>query len=441
MKRVVPVATFALLCAGLWVLPGLVPWPDGPIAAALLSTQAFLRRHLLTSILPAFLIAGAISALVNRAAIVRYLGPDAPRPVAYGVAAIGGGATALCSCMVLPLFAGIYMQGAGLGPAIALLYVGPAISVMAILLTATVLGLEIGLARAVAAIVLGLLVGVLMQRIFAERVERPSSAPAPAEGEASGPRGWKVAVLLALIVGLTAAAHWAWTGDIRATLVCCPGGEHYYQVEGRIVYRDAERMRIKDSAGFVHDVPRWQIESVNQRPSPGTAPGAMRRWGVVAAGSVLLLSLVIVWLKSEDVKNWMGESWALGRRIIPIFLLGVFVTGFLFGHPGQDGLVPREWVTAVVGGRGPLANAAASVAGAGMYFATLTEVPILRGLLDAGMGHGPALALLLAGPAVSLPAMLAIRQVIGTAKTAVYVLLVVCTATLAGLIFGLVPLG
>ena len=439
MKRALPVAALVLLCVVLWFLPGMVPWPEGPIAAAMLSTQSFLRRHLLTSILPAFLIAGAIGGLVNRAAIVRHLGPDAPRPVAYGVAAVGGGVTALCSCMVLPLFAGIYMQGAGLGPAIALLYVGPAVNVMAVLLTATVLGLPLGLARAMSAILLGILVGVAMQRIFLN-VGRESPAPQPATGEASGPAGWKVAVLLLLMVGLTAASHWAWTGDMRATLVCCPGGKHFYEVKGRIVYRDAERLKIEDSRGFVHDVPRWQLESLRQNPSPGAAPGAPARWTVVGVGLAVLLALLVVWLDADDLRDWMGETWHLSRRIIPLFLVGIFVTGFLLGHPAHEGLVPERWVVGLVGGEGIAANMAASVAGAGMYFATLTEVPILQGLLETGMGRGPALALLLAGPAVSLPAFLAIRQIIGTAKAVVYILLVVGTAIVAGLVFGLLPL-
>ncbi len=351
---------------------------------ALAMMHEYAREHVLLCLVPAFFIAGAISVFVSQQAVIRYLGSKAKRWVAYSVAAVSGTILAVCSCTVLPLFAGIYKRGAGLGPASAFLYSGPAINVLAIILTARVLGLELGIARAAGAIIFSVVIGLLMALIFrkeeTERQESFAELPIP---EATRPL-WKTAMFMAFMVVFLVFANWA-----------------------------APRIPV----GF------W-------------AAAHRAKW--VIAGIALLLTVLSarLWFSSEERSGWYGSTWGYALQVLPLLFGGVLVAGFLLGRPGHEALIPGTWVAAMVGGNSLFANFFASIVAAFMYFATLTEVPILQGLIGAGMGKGPALALLLAGPALSLPNMLVIRSILGTKKTVVYTCLVVILSTTAGMFFG-----
>lgn len=351
---------------------------------ALAMTHEYAREHVLLCLVPAFFIAGAISVFASQQSVMRYLGASAKRWVAYAVAAVSGTVLAVCSCTVLPIFAGIYKRGAGLGPASAFLYSGPAINVLAIVLTARVLGLELGVARAVGAIGLSVIIGLLMAFVFRHEEEERQQAfvglPVP---ETARPL-WKTVWFMASMVAFLVFANWA------APTV--PVG--FWAA----VYRA-----------------KWVVA------------------GLALASTILSVRL---WFDREERAEWYSSTWSYALQVLPLLFGGVLVAGFLFGRPEHEALIPNRWVVALVGGNSLLANLFAAVVGAFMYFATLTEVPILQALVGAGMGEGPALSLLLAGPALSLPSMLVIRSVIGTRKTAVYVALVVVFSTLAGVTFG-----
>jgi len=292
---------------------------------------------------------------------------------------------AVCSCTVLPLFAGIYGRGAGIGPATAFLYSGPAINVLAIVLTAKVLGPELGIARAVGAVVFAYAVGLLMAFTFrrSEAERQAGFAAIPAE-EPARPL-WKNAVYMMAMVAVLVFGAWG---------------------------------KPREPVGWAMAV--FDI-----------------KWYLSGAGLLATLAMVWVWFSREERRDWVESTWGFAQQILPLLFAGVLIAGFLLGMPGNDrGLIPSSWVAHLVGGNSLGANLFAAVAGALMYFATLTEVPILQGLLGSGMGSGPALALLLAGPALSLPNMLVIRSVLGTKKTAVFVAYVVLLSTVAGLIFG-----
>ena len=359
---------------------------QGSIFEAFAMLHEYARDHVLLCLVPAFFLAGAISVFVSQASVMKYLGARASKWVAYPVAAVSGTVLAVCSCTVLPLFSGIHKRGAGLGPATAFLYSGPAINALAIILTARVLGLEIGIARAVGAVAFSVVIGILMQLIFRkDELARAEAAAAPIDLPAPKRRLWQDGVYFAGMIGVLVFANWG-------------------------------------------------------RPSgTDSAVWAMVFQGKWVISTVLLLGLIAMiarWFRREDLGAWVESTWGFAKQILPLLLAGVLVAGFLLGRPGHDGMIPSQWVARLVGGNGLFANFFASIVGAFMYFATLTEVPILQGLLGSGMGKGPALALLLAGPALSLPSMLVIRSVLGTKKTVVYVSLVVGLSTIAGLAYG-----
>ncbi len=359
----------------------------GPIKEALLMLQEYAREHVLLCLVPAFFIAGGISVFVNQQAVIKYFGVKANKVLAYGVASVSGTILAVCSCTVLPIFSGIYKRGAGIGPATAFLYSGPAINVLAILLTARVLGMELGIARAVGAVVFSVVIGLMMHFIFLkEEREKASSAGEIAVGEEEEERPlWKNALYFASMVAFLVFANWS--GAARG--------------EGGLW---AFILKIK--------------------------------WLLAGLSLFFLLLMLASWFKKEELKEWTASTWTFAKQILPLLFIGVAVAGVLLGRPGHEGLIPSTWVAGLVGGNSLFANFFASFAGALMYFATLTEVPILQGLIGAGMGKGPALALLLAGPALSLPNMLVIRSVMGTKKTMVFVALVVAMATGTGYFFG-----
>jgi uncharacterized membrane protein YraQ (UPF0718 family) len=355
------------------------------------------------------------------------------------VASVSGTVLAVCSCTVLPLFAGIYKMGAGLGPATAFLYSGPAINVLAIILTARILGLELGVARAAGAILFSIIIGLLMHIIYRKEEEQKTTAQmAMPEPQTARPL-WKNALYFASMVGILVFANWARSGDIRAVFLCCPGGLTTYQVEGALISKTEQSLKILDTSGEIREVPADLLQQVEDVRKNSIYELIYRiRWLLV----VLLLGgfslMVLGWFTKHEIGEWLAATWGFAKQILPLLLLGVLVAGFLLGRPGHEGVIPTKWINAAVGGNSIRANLFASVAGAFMYFATLTEVPILQGLLGAGMGKGPALALLLAGPALSLPSMLVLRSIMGTRKTAVYVCLVIVMATISGMIFGAV---
>ena len=363
---------------------------------------------------------------VGQESVLRYLGPRAPRPLAYGVASVSGTILAVCSCTVLPLFAGIYRMGAGLGPATAFLYSGPAINVLAIVLTARVLGLRLGIARALGAIVFSVVVGLAMELLFrADEEERIEAALVAADPPAGRPL-WQNALFLADMVVILVFANWGRPDR--------PKGAWYaiWQAKWMITGAAAAALAVMLVAWFGL---RWWKVLAAALPAAGLAVAFPDRPQVPFVAGVIGLSVLIA-PRKDEAGDWFEQSWGFARQILPLLAAGVLVAGLLLGRPGHEGLIPSSWIASAVGGNSFAANFFASVAGAFMYFATLTEVPILQGLLGNGMGQGPALALLLAGPALSLPNMLVIRSVLGTKKTVAYVSLVVVMATLTGMIYG-----
>ncbi len=326
----------------------------------------YLSAHVLTCLVPAFFIAGAIAVFVSQAAILKYFGPQAKRWLSYSVASVSGGILAVCSCTVLPLFGGIYKRGAGLGPAIAFLYSGPAINVLAIVYSARLLGYDLGAARAIGAVAFAAGIGLIMAFIY--RKEESAKDAREFAALCADPESkslWQQLIFFAILVGiLVTAASKAWIGT-----------------------------------------------------------------GILGAALVVVLWR---WFNKDEIVQWMKETLHFVRLIAPWLLVGVFAAGII------KYAIPESVVTDYVGGNSILANFIASFLGALMYFATLTEVPIIRAFMDLGMGKGPALALLLAGPALSLPNMLVLRSIMGTKKTLTYVVLVVVFATITGFVFGLI---
>ena len=413
---------------------------DNAITESLHLVKWYARAHVLLCLVPAFFIAGAISVFVSQASVIKYFGAKANKVLAYAVASVSGTILAVCSCTVLPLFAGIYKMGAGLGPATAFLYSGPAINVLAIILTARVLGFEIGIARAAGAIVFSVVIGLLMHLIYRkEELEKANSQMTMPEPQLNRPL-WKNALYFASMVGILVFANWARSGDIRAVFLCCPGGLTAYKIEGTLLSQTEDTVTFLDTSGETHEIPAELLQNIEDVKKNNLYELIFRfRWILVIILLAGFAVMILSWFTRGELRQWVGASWGFAGQILPLLLAGVLVAGFLLGRPGpgHEGIIPAEWVNAAVGGNSVWANLFASIAGAFMYFATLTEVPILQALMGAGMGKGPALALLLAGPALSLPNMLVIRSVMGTQKTVVFVLLVIVMASVSGVLFGM----
>jgi uncharacterized membrane protein YraQ (UPF0718 family) len=432
-------ALIATVFAACFYLPVGVPRFNGAVQESLQLVRWYAREHVLLCLVPAFFIAGGIAVFISQASVMKYLGARANKALAYGVASVSGSVLAVCSCTVLPLFAGIYKMGAGLGPATTFLYAGPAINVLAIILTARILGVEMGIARALGAIVFSIVIGLLMHLIYRrEESTRAAVQTAMPEPQVARPL-WQNAAYFASMIGILVFANWARSGDVRAVFLCCPNGLSAYKVEGKLVSRTADTVTILDTDGQTRALPANLMMGMEDIRSSSLYQSIYTiRWVLVAA---LLAGFALMagrWFSRSELREWVEATWGFTKQILPLLLIGVLVSGFLLGRPGPDheGLIPAKWVDAAVGGNSLRANLVASVAGAFMYFATLTEVPILQGLIGAGMGKGPALALLLAGPALSLPSMLVIRSVMGTGKTVVFVSLVIVMATISGIVFG-----
>lgn len=410
----------------LFFLPVGLPRFDGALHEGLALTKWYAQEHVLLCLIPALFIAGGISTFVNQGAVMRYLGPKANKAAAYGVASVSGTILAVCSCTVLPLFGGIWMRGAGLGPATAFLYSGPAINVLAIVMTARILGLELGLARALGAVVFSVVIGLAMHFVFRrEEQARAAAAAEMPDVEARRPL-WQNVLFFASMVGLLVFANWS--QPVETTGIWAGIFAWKWPLAGAFALGLAVALGLW--FGF-----RWRGLALAAAPVVLLSvmfPNAPLIPFIVGCAGLVVLCVT----NPGEGREWLEATWTLSKQIIPLLIAGVFLCGLLLGRPGHEALIPSAWVSQSVGGNSLLANAAASVVGAFMYFATLTEVPILQGLLGSGMGKGPALALLLAGPALSLPSMLVLRSIMGTRKLAVYVALVVVMATLTGLIYG-----
>ena len=397
------------------------------IYEALALVKWYAQEHVLLCLVPAFFIAGVIAVFISAEAVIKYFGAKAKKWLAYLIASVSGTILAVCSCTVLPLFSGIHKRGAGLGPAIAFLYSGPAINILAIILTARVLGIELGIARVVGAVLFSIVIGLVMSFIYRkEEKEKSDEQLILPEPEDTRPL-WQTAIHFFVLVAILVFANWGKPDTTE--------GFWYWMFVNKWLVTGLFGIAFVISLVFilklnilfvllgavVVTILSFVFES--QPLVPFTA-------------AVVLLTLILSFSKGEP-NEWMGESWGFAKQILPLLGAGVLVAGFLLGSPeGGGGIIPNEWITNLVGGNSLFSNFFASVSGAFMYFATLTEVPILQGLLNSGMGKGPALALLLAGPALSLPNMLVIRSIIGTQKTVVYVALVVIMATISGIIYG-----
>ena len=396
---------------------------------ALYLAKWYAREHVLLCLVPAFFIAGAVGVFVSQAAVMKYLGPKANKLLAYGVASVSGTILAVCSCTILPLFAGIYRMGAGLGPASAFLYSGPAVNILAIVLTAAVLGPEMGIARAVGAVSFAVIIGLLMHFFFrkeeAEKLEAAGNLPEP---EVARPL-WRTALYFAAMVGILVFANWGKPDE--------PTGlwQAIYSAKWIITGLFSLALAIMLVLWFQVGKLRMLLAAL---PVVILAVAVPEQPLLAFVAGTIGLSVLTATGRDEagELREWFDTSWDFAKKILPLLFWGVLMAGALLGRPDHEGLIPSSWIASLVGGNSLGANLFASVVGAFMYFATLTEVPILQGLIGAGMGKGPALALLLAGPALSLPNMLVIRSVMGTKKTLVFVLLVIVMATLSGLIYG-----
>lgn len=420
-------AWFAAVFFAFYFLPVGLPRFDGAVTEALELTKWYVREHVVLCLIPALFIAGGISAFVSQASVMKYFGARANKFLSYGVASVSGTILAVCSCTVLPLFAGIYKRGAGLGPAIAFLYSGPAINVLAIVLTARVLGFELGAARAAAAVVFSLVIGFAMHLLF--RREEAAKAAAQAdlpEPEVKRPL-WQTSFYFASMAAVLVFANWAAADPSDAVFYAI------YQVKWPLTAVFATGLGLMLKAWFGADGKKLFIGSV---PAAALAFIFPDMPVISFSAGFIGLSWVLNSSGEGELGDWFSASWDLSKQIFPLLIGGVLVSGFLLGRPGHEGVIPSQWVAWAVGGNSFWANFFASVVAAFMYFATLTEIPILQGLIGSGMGKGPALALLLAGPALSLPSMLVLKTVMGVKKTAAYVALVVIMSTFTGMFFG-----
>ena len=367
-----------------------VPWSSETIRQsgleAFMMLQEYAREHVLTCLIPAFFIAGAIAVFVSQASVLKYFGAQASKILSYSVASISGTVLAVCSCTVLPLFAGIYTRGAGIGPATAFLYSGPAINVLVIVLTARILGWQLGLARAIGAVLFAIITGLLMAFFFRK-------------------------------------------DDAART-----AGQIYLPDEG------GKGRTLAQDALFILTLVLILIFAAFARPAQGSTglwPAIFAAKWYITAGLLIILGFMLKgWFVKEERSTWVQSTWGFMKQIFPLLGAGVLVAGFMLGRPGHPALIPEHYIASLVGGNSLWANLFASVSGALMYFATLTEVPILQGLIGSGMGKGPALSLLLAGPALSLPNMLVIGGVMGVNKTAVFCVIIVVLSTIAGMTYG-----
>jgi hypothetical protein len=400
----------------------------GGVLEAFYMLQEYARLHVLLCLIPALFIAGGVSVFISSASVMKYLGPAAKKTVAYAVASVSGAVLAVCSCTILPLFSGIYKRGAGLGPAIAFLYSGPAINVLAIVMTARILGLQIGIARAVGAVIFSVIIGLIMQVWFRkEEVERQKNSAGFGGAEQSRPL-WQTVIYFALMILILIFLNWAQPNSATSN------GVMLWAYSWKWLISAILALLLCITLHLFYGFKLWKvIVSGIVVLSVGCLFPMQPLIPFVTA--IVLISLFLAFEQGE-LNEWLGSTWDFAKLIIPLLFLGVMIAGALLGRPGHEAWIPSRWIELAVGGNSLGANFFASISGAFMYFATLTEVPILQGLLGSGMGKGPALALLLSGPALSLPSMLVINTVLGFKKTAAFILLVVIMSTITGFLFG-----
>jgi uncharacterized membrane protein YraQ (UPF0718 family) len=411
----------------LYYLPVNIPLFQNAVNESLALLKWYAQEHVLLCLVPAFFIAGVISVFVSQAAVIRYFGARAKKWLAYLVASVSGTILAVCSCTVLPMFSGIHKRGAGLGPAIAFLYSGPAINILAIILTARILGLEMGVARTVGAVTFSVIIGLIMAFIYRkeERVKEEEQLALPEVKEKR--LLWQTATHFFILVAILVFANWGKPDTTESLWYTIFANKWYITALFSIGYALSLTFILK-------------INKVQVIFSSIAVILASIIWGtnpmVPFIVAVIATTIILSFDKGEG-GEWMHETWSFSKQILPLLAGGVLLSGFFLGGPvTKQGIIPNDWIVTLVGGNSLFANFFASVVAAFMYFATLTEVPIVQGLMNSGMGKGPALALLLAGPALSLPSMLVIRSVIGTQKTIVYVSLVVVMSTITGMFFG-----
>lgn len=411
------------------------------IAATFDLVKWYAREHVVLCLLPAFFIAGVISVFVSQGSVLRYFGANAKKWLAYTVAAVSGTILAVCSCTILPLFSSIHKRGAGLGPAIAFLYSGPAINILAIILTARILGFEMGVARTIGAVVFSVIIGSVMSIIYRReekiKKEEQMNIQLPPEKRPM----WQTSFHFFTLVLILVFANWGKPADGDVSSAWYYLWAYKWYITGFFAlllgYSLIRILKIKWQWVLIAAIATVAsaLLSSNFIENAKLAPLVPMLVGIAS------LSIITLFDKKDDEnREWTISSWGFAKQILPLLAIGVITAGFLLGstHDGQTiaGVIPNEWIQWLVGGNSIFSNFFASIVGAFMYFATLTEVPILQGLIASGMGKGPALALLLAGPSLSLPNMLVIRGVLGTQKTVVYVSLVVVMATVSGLIYG-----
>jgi uncharacterized membrane protein YraQ (UPF0718 family) len=424
-------ATFVILFLLAYFLPLSHPRVMKAFLEAFKMVQWYARNHTLACVVPALFIAGAIVTFLSKEAVLRYLGPQARKLEAYSVASVAGTVLAVCSCSVLPMFAGIYRVGAGLGPAATFLYAGPALNILAVFLTARVLGLQIGIARAIGAVIFGVIIGLLMAALFRkdEQVRHAAAPPAP---ETSGPRRalWQTALFFACMMAFLVFSDWYNPGNVvvrtrdgglmEGVLLQETRDEILVQVDRPAAELEAgEKISLaKEDVVSIQDAETWVMAVFHAK------------WYLAGLMGLGVLFMAWGWFEGGELTEWMRNTWDFAKLLVPLLFGGVFVVGFL----GE--FLPERQVAAWVGDNSLMANGIAALVGCLFYFATLTEIPILQALMENGMADGPALALLLAGPALSLPSLLVIRSVIGNRKTAVFTVLVVIMATVVGMIYG-----
>jgi len=388
-------------------------------------TKWYAQEHVLLCLIPAFFIAGVIAVFISQGAVIKYFGANAKKWMAYLIASLSGTILAVCSCTILPLFSSIHKRGAGLGPAITFLYSGPAINILAIILTARILGFELGIARIIGAVIFSVIIGIIMSLIYRkEEKERAEKLDFPDIKE-ERPL-WQISYHFFVLVLILVFANWGKPDTNEGFMFWLYA--HKWQITAffglMFMYSLIKILKMKPLYVLVAAIP--VIATTFIFPAQPLIPFII---------SVIGLTILTIITPGEP-QDWLRESWGFTKQIMPLLAAGVLIAGLLLGTVNGEGIIPNEWVSSLVGGNSVFSNFFASIFGAFMYFATLTEIPIIQGLLNNGMGQGPALALLLAGPSLSLPNMLVIRSVIGTKKTIVYVILVSIMATISGLLYG-----
>ena len=339
----------------------------------------YLSAHVLTCLIPAFFIAGAMNALLNKDSITKYLGEKSPAYKAYPVAVVGGLLLAVCSCTILPLFAGIKKKGAGIGPAIAFLYTAPATNILAVVFTWSVIGADFAIARIVLSITFAIMIGLIISKLFAE-----TSAEAPAP--------------IACACGPAPAVE---SGK---------GQKHVILFIGTLV--------------AILFVGTWAVFMENK------LAGIPLRFIVLPLLIILIVAEALKWFSRDEQRAWLEETWSFMKKIFPLLFIGIFAAGVI------SALLPKDFLGLYLGSNTVSANLIAVLFGTFMYFPTLVEVPMAKMFLDLGMAKGPLLAYVLADPVISLPSILVVRKFMGTKQTIAYVLLIVFFCTLAGLIYG-----